>query len=286
MAHSPGIYPWDSGQRIPCPPRDKSRGYVPAPTRGELREHQVGAVLPAPLPAPSALPRERGEKLKSFCWERRHPGGFGRLKAGRSPCEGHSRFSLHGHLPFCHRNRFAHCRRAENSGAHGPDRDRLRGASDLPPGASHLPRGASDLTHRANDLPCGASDLPHGANDLPPGATDLPRGASGLTHGASDLPRGANDLPPGANDPPRGAIGSTRGDCDGGMRGAGRRHDERETPERERDGRSTGCSDPRGLAAGGAIPGSAGVPPAFFKRPYRLADRSWVCGDRHRWPID
>jgi hypothetical protein len=47
---SPGIYPWDSGRRIACPPRDKSRGYVPAPTRGEMREHQVGAVLRAFLP--------------------------------------------------------------------------------------------------------------------------------------------------------------------------------------------------------------------------------------------
>jgi hypothetical protein len=45
MARSPGIYPWDSGRRIPSPPRTEVRGYVPAPTRGEMREHQVGAVL-------------------------------------------------------------------------------------------------------------------------------------------------------------------------------------------------------------------------------------------------
>jgi len=45
MARSPGIYPWDSGPRIPSPPRAEARGYVPAPTRGEMREHQAGAVL-------------------------------------------------------------------------------------------------------------------------------------------------------------------------------------------------------------------------------------------------
>ena len=45
MARSPGIYPWDSGRRLPSPPRAEARGYVPAPTRGEMREHQVGAVL-------------------------------------------------------------------------------------------------------------------------------------------------------------------------------------------------------------------------------------------------
>lgn len=151
----------------------------------------------------------------------------------------------HGRLPFGHRERFAHRRRAENSGARGPDRDRLRGASDRPPGASHLPRGANDSPRRANDPPRRASDLSHRANGLPHGASDLPWRASGLTLRASDLPSGANDLPLGANDSPRGAIGSTRGDCDGGMRGAGRRHDEREAPERERDGGSADCSDPR-----------------------------------------